>query len=249
MELPPNISKNGIAPTNGGGRSPVHTSTSQSKKFMINAIKTWIRPGNKRQFINEMKDGAAVLDVGCGNSTVLRIKALKPGIIYYGIDVDDYNQTPEAKAACAAYIITPGEAFAETIKKWDRTFDYIICTHNLEHCNDPYATLRALLGKVSGGGRVFIAFPSSATPDFPSRRGTLNFRDDSTHRTLIDLKMVKAIIGEAGLELETVVPRYQPTIMRLIGMLFEPASALLRRNLWGTWEFYGFETIVVARRP
>ena len=60
-------------------------------------LKALPRPGNKRDFLNGIRNGASVLDIGCGNSSVLRIKAIKPDVKYTGIDIGDYNQSDLAK--------------------------------------------------------------------------------------------------------------------------------------------------------
>lgn len=216
--------------------------------YLTSRIKASLRPKNKRDFIMQMNDGGSILDVGCGNSTVVRIKQVKPRARYTGIDVGDYNQSSEAKALCHRYLIVAPERFSHEIRALE-TFDYIICSHNLEHCDDPFDTLDALLSRVAPGGRVYIATPSQASLRFPHRKGTLNFHDDTTHRSPIDSGRVLDVIQKNGLRLDVFIPRYRPLAMMLAGLLLEPFSAISRRNLYGTWELYGFETVIWATRP
>lgn len=211
-------------------------------------IKALPRPGNKRDFLNTIRDGAAVLDVGCGNNSVLRIKALKPNVEYTGVDIGDYNQSESAKKMCHRYVLTTDEGFTDTIRNLGEVYDYVICTHNLEHCADPYGTLSACLACVAPGGSIFIATPAKETVGFPHRRGTLNFTDDTTHRTLIDPDRVQAELSANNFEAVKYFRRYQPLAMSALGLLTEPVSAILKKNLYGTWELYGFETIFWARK-
>lgn len=211
-------------------------------------LKALPRPGNKRDFLNGIRDGASVLDVGCGNNSVLRIKAIKPNVKYTGVDIGDYNQTETAKKMCHRYLLTTDEAFTDTIRNLGENFDYVICTHNLEHCADAYGTLSACLARVAPGGSIFIATPAKETVGFPHRKGTLNFTDDTTHRTLVDPEKVLAEMEANNFELVKYFRRYQPLAMRIIGLATEPFSALMKKNLYGTWELYGFETIFWARK-
>ena len=48
-------------------------------------------------FVNYLPSSAEVLDVGCGNASVLAVKAIKPNCNYTGIDVCDYHQTERSK--------------------------------------------------------------------------------------------------------------------------------------------------------
>jgi hypothetical protein len=49
-------------------------------------------------------------------------------------------------------------------------------------------------------------------------------------------------------EITFAVKRYQPFILALLGLLLEPISMLTRKKLPGTWELYGFESIIWAKK-
>ena len=84
--------------------------------------------------------------------------------------------------------------------------------------------------------------------DFRTGRGTLNFADDTTHRTLVDPKKVLTELEDNNFQMVKYFRRYQPLAMRIIGLAAEPFSVLMKKNLYGTWELYGFETIFWARK-
>ena len=220
----------------------------QLYKKALNFLKVLIRPYNKRHFINQIEDGSSVLDIGCGNNSVVRIKELKPNTIYTGVDVGDYNQSDTSKTLCQKYLICPPEKFAETIASLTGSYRYLICTHNLEHCNQPYETLEALVSRAAKRSEIFIAFPSASTIKFPNRKGTLNFRDDPTHNEVIDSAKVRLILANSGFTEFYVSLRYRSICMVAIGLLLEPISALLGKNMPGTWELYGFESVIWCKR-
>ena len=94
-------------------------------------------------------------------------------------------------------------------------------------------------------GRVFISFPTSASTEFPKRIGTLNYYDDKTH---VDeppnLEIVIDELEKNGVTVEMVIERSRPLILRCIGAVLEPFSKYFGRTFPGTWEYYGFETIL-----
>ena len=84
---------------------------------------------NKEKFISSLADNAKILDVGCGNASVINVKKLKPNCIYTGIDISDYAQTITSKSMMDEYIITTTENFATSIKNIPGEFDEINPTH------------------------------------------------------------------------------------------------------------------------
>ena len=42
--------------------------------------------------------------------------------------------------------------------------------------------------------------------------------------------------------------RYRPIVFFLIGLILEPISIITKRCLKGTWELYGMETIIHAKK-
>jgi hypothetical protein len=60
--------------------------------FVIkNKIRILLQPQGKTAFIHNMKRGANVLDVGCGNDSAYRLKKMRPDVHYDGIDIDHQN--------------------------------------------------------------------------------------------------------------------------------------------------------------
>lgn len=139
---------------------------------VVSFFKKLLRPRGQRSFMSSIKkENCKILDVGCGNQSSYFFKQVKPDCVVYGIDVGDFNQSDESKGLYYQYIIAQPKTFSRSIKNIEEDFDIIISNHNIEHCNDPENTFRAMLDRTSLGGYLFIATPSLRSINFPSRGG------------------------------------------------------------------------------
>ena len=128
-------------------------------------FKKILRPWGQRSFLSSIKkDNCKILDVGCGNASSIFLKTVKPNSIAYGIDVVDFKQSNESKGLYEHYIISKPEMFARSIQNIQEDFDIIISNHNIEHCNDPESTFRAMVDRAALGGHLFIATPQAFVP-------------------------------------------------------------------------------------
>jgi SAM-dependent methyltransferase len=204
----------------------------------------------KGTFIRSLPRGGRILDVGCGNESPAYFKWLRHDLYYIGIDVADYYQDALSIRAADEYHITASGGFVEAINRFCGSMDGVVSSHNLEHCDDYRAVLKAMVGVLKPGGRMYLSFPSEASTRFPHRRGCLNFFDDSTHRHLLSWQAVVEDLHAFGMVFEFSARRYRPLIPAFFGLLFEPVSALRNEVLrtGGTWALYGFETVIWAMR-
>ena len=212
-----------------------------------NFLKKILRPRGQRSFLSSIKkDNCKILDVGCGKNSVF-LKSVKPDSSVYGVDVSLFEQTDKSKALYEKLIICESEDFAQSIQNLGLCFDVVISNHNIEHCEDPQSTFRAMVNRTAPGGHLFIATPSLASVDFPSRGGGLNFFDDATHQRPVDL--MELFSSESHrLECRYYTKSAKPVIWHLIGGMHELASRKIDRILLGTWDYYGFEQIMWARK-
>jgi SAM-dependent methyltransferase len=213
------------------------------------ALVTWLRPRGKQAFLKSLPPDATVLDVGCGNNSPLDAKVLRPNLIYTGLDIGDYNQQDSIRYA-DTYILVPPAEFANTISAHEGGMDAVVSSHNLEHCDDPAAVLNAMLAALRPGGRLFLAFPCEESVRFPSRRGTLNFFDDGTHKAVPSWNTVLDTLRTRGITLDYACRRYRPKLLASLGLALEPLGRLLGHNMpaGSTWALYGFETVIWGRR-
>jgi SAM-dependent methyltransferase len=212
----------------------------------MTSLKAFVRRRGRTSFLAKLGATPWVLDVGCGNGSPVTFKKVNPNMVYVGLDIHDDNQGLIADE----YIITTPEQFPEAIEQRCNSFDAIVCNHNIEHCLFPSRTLRAIVGALKEGGKLYLAFPCSESERFPSRIGTLNFYDDPTHCYLPDVKEIVEILYSEGCRVEFLAKRYRPILPFIFGLVLEPLSILTRKCMplsW-TWALYGFETVIWATR-
>jgi len=209
-----------------------------------------MKPAGKDAFVKKVRHYGRLLDVGCGNNSAERVSLLRSDLYYIGVDIGDYNNTKTSNQLIDKLVLTNPIDFANSIESIVPKVDAIICAHNLEHCNDFRAVIRAMASVLDKNGALFLSYPCVNSICFPSRKGTLNFYDDPTHVNLIDTKEVVKILEGNGISVERLIYRYRPIVPFVIGLLFEPVAFLLKRNgpFGSTWALYGFETIVIGKK-
>lgn len=225
-------------------------SCGEKKNWLYHLIKyKFIRvPWGKQAFVLKLPEKARILDVGCGNNSPLGTKKWRPDIEYYGIDVGDYNNSEESLKHADRYMIAAPSEFAETIRSIEVKFDAVISNHNIEHCNQPVETLRAVCAVLKQGGKLYLAFPCEKSVSFPSRKGTLNFYDDPTHIWLPSYKDVLKILKKNNMKIIFARQQYKPVYSWLWGGVLENRSRKMNKVLKGTWGFWGFETVIWAEK-
>lgn len=213
------------------------------------AVGKIIKPRYGRDgFLKKINPKGELLDVGCGNNSSYYIKNQQPNIIYTGIDIGDYNQTKPNLAD--HYIITTPEKFSETIANLPTLFDAVVSAHNLEHCSDREKTLDAMIKVLKPGGYMFLSFPTEASVHFPGpRKGTLNYYDDKTHKgTPPKYKEVIAKLEQNNMKIVFARKSYKPFFLYCIGFLMEWKSKKDKEVRSWTWAYWGFETIIWAKK-
>jgi SAM-dependent methyltransferase len=204
------------------------------------------RPHRKIDFLNRLPIASEILDVGCGSDSPYLVKSLFPECNYTGIDVSDYRQ---AKPNLADhYVLVDSERFPDGIRSLGKEFDAVISSHNIEHCDDRGETLEAMTNVVKDGGRLYMSFPTETSVNFPSRAGCLNYYDDPTHKsTPPDFDAIVDLLSRKEFSILYSAKRYQPLLFWALGLVSEPISKR-RGRMRGTWEYYGFESIIWAQK-
>ena len=213
-------------------------------------LRAGLDPAGKFNFLRSLPPGARLLDVGCGNKSATLYKGYRPDLEYVGIDIADYNITTADKEVMDRHVVCAPEQFADGIRSLEGGFDAVLSSHNLEHCLDPASVMDAMCGVLRPGGRLYLAFPSEASTGFPSREGSLNFHDDPTHINLFQFDALVSEVTSRGLQVERTVRRNRGRLGLpfLLGAIQEPWSRRAGKVLRGTWYYWGFESVIVARR-
>ena len=220
---------------------------------LIDRIWVWLfRRHHKEDFLMKMsgEDGTRILDVGCGNYSVLKVRRYCKGkheIFYSGLDVGDYNITESSKDNADEYVIVAPEDLAEAILRWEDKEDMVICSHNLEHRNEPEKVLTNIVRALKEGGKLYLSFPSEESVNFPKGfAGCLNYYDDLSHREMIIWSDVLETLKGCGMDIIFQSKNYRPILLRIIGFLLWPISKHRKQILPGVWEYFGFESVIWA---
>lgn len=200
-------------------------------------IKKTLRPRGQRSFISSIqKENCNILDVGCGKNSIF-LKSVKPNSYVCGVGISFFEQTNESKALYDSLIICEAENFPQSIQNIKKDFDIVISNHNIEHCNDPHATFKSMVNRIKVGGMLFFSTPSLKSINFPSRGGVLNFYDDPTHISPIDL--AKLFESESHrLECKYYNNSYKPPIWWFLGLVQEYISKKRDFIRVGTYDYY-----------
>ncbi|TDY25511.1 SAM-dependent methyltransferase [Paraburkholderia sp. BL6665CI2N2] len=212
-----------------------------------NFLKKILRPNGKMHFLSQLQQNASILDVGCGNNSPFDTKNILPNSHYTGLDIGDYNQIKPNKAD--SYILSTPENFSNEISMFTNEFDAVISAHNIEHCDDRLGTFQAMLKSLKPGGKIFLSFPCEQSKFFPKRAGTLNYYDDPTHKySPPDFDSFLVTLKDYNFQIIFATKNYKSTSLWVLGLLIEPISKIRNRVMLGTWEFYGFESIIIAKK-
>ena len=151
------------------------------------------------------RPGAQLLDAGCGNHSPSVTKRFFPDVEYSGIDNSDWNRDVGDAAAIDHFYELSLDDEAVLAKVPDDRFDAVVCSHVLEHLQDPTMTANALVRKLRPGGLAYFEVPSPRTVDWPHAkdgwwgiRGCLNFYDDPTHVAPVDLADIASSLRSEG---------------------------------------------------
>ncbi|WP_212743007.1 class I SAM-dependent methyltransferase [Sphingopyxis sp. 2PD] len=193
---------------------------------------------------------AKLFDVGCGNRSAERIKRVQPGIYYVGVDVSDFLQSEASYSAMDRYVRSDSASFATEIANIGEAFDAVISSHNIEHCEDQDAVLDAMCAALKPGGRLYLAFPTEAARNFPSRAGTLNFFDDPTHREVPSFSVIAERLERNGMTINKAIRRSRPWVYAAVGLILEPWSRISKKvdDAGAIWALWGFESIIWAEK-
>lgn len=217
------------------------------KSKIINKFRRLVRPHDKFSFVSKLSPRSYIFDIGCGNDSPFHIKSILPLSNYTGLDIGNYNQKSESFAD--TYILTTPEYFSKEIQNFHCRFDAVISTHNLEHCNNRNATLLAMLDAVKTGGQIYISFPCDKSINFPHRIETLNYYDDISHIGLPpDYNQILEILLSKRFEIIYTVKYNKPFFDYIRAALNENFSKIFRFNPKANWAYYGFESIIWARK-
>ena len=164
--------------------------------------KSYSNTGNE-EVLNFLKKPGKVLDIGCGVGDNARI--LKPlGFVIDGITISE-NELKEANLFLQkGYLFNLENGLPEEVKNWQ--YDYVICSHVLEHICYPEKLLNDIKCCIKEDGKMVVALPNLF--HYASRwelmRGEFNYQKagvwDNTHFKWYTFKTGKALLEDNGFQ-------------------------------------------------
>jgi cyclopropane fatty-acyl-phospholipid synthase-like methyltransferase len=221
-----------------------------SNHKVLALIEDVLDPKGKYTFMMKLKKGANIVDIGCGNKAYKIYAAQRPDISYNGIDVKvGYYDDKEYYNSPQITFLDPANFGAE-INKIEKKFDTVLSIHNIEHCENPDEVWHAMLNKMELGGLLYLRTPCEKSVNFPSRKGTLNFYDDKTHVTPVDIETLLNKTNKEQYQIVYFNKEYHGTLLsRVIGFFVDPISNMRGRVISKfTWHYWGFETLLILKK-
>ena len=225
------------------------------------ALLPWLRQDRVVRHLRLPRNGARLLDVGCGNGAFVR-RALALGWDAEGLDPD-----PDAVAAAGGL---GGRIATGSLPRTgcpDAAFAAVTLDHTIEHLHAPLEALREVFRLLQPGGAIWIATPNLDAIGHklfgPNWRGL----EPPGHLVLFNAKTLRAALAGSGYEgisqhRGPFVSRWWFTASHRIALggnpLAEQGPSLPRRwrrqALLADWRAFedpsrGEELIFTARRP
>lgn len=220
--------------------------------FAQQAVSDWIKAQNPKFAILKRFFGNAsfeLLDIGAGNRSASKTKALFPNCRYSGVDLTrDYNNDPEDFLQMDHFFeLDLTRLQFEVIP--DHHYDAILMTHVLEHLPNGDAVLIELTKKLKPGGIFYIEFPGPQSTRLPSMKGTLNFYDDHTHVRLYQHRQVGEWLQMASCQILSSGTR-RSVFYIAVTPLRIPFRWIRGKPVTGNifWDLLGFAEYVLARK-
>lgn len=120
-------------------------------------IENWLL---KREAFKDFvqKANGKILDVGCGDAQLyIYLKKYNPNsYTYYAIDIDFKHPNKFKGAHLKALDVSK-----DKLPYPDEFFDYIICSHIIEHLENPWHAMRELTRVMKKGGLMLFALPNN----------------------------------------------------------------------------------------
>ena len=208
------------------------------------SVRNIINPYNFDTFLRGLPKDSIILDVGCGNNSPMRVKKILPNSHYIGIDIQNYNQK-SVDLADEYYVVDKSE-FNNKINSF-KNIDVVISYHNLEHVDNRKLTLNAMKACLKKNGLIYIVTPSEKSIYFPSRKGTLNYFDDNSHKEKpVSFNWIIGELKNDRFEIIKSIKEYKPIWYYTIGLLKEFTKP--KQTTYYSWCFYGFEAIIISKK-
>ena len=176
-----------LTPSNAWGRhvvplvSPVRASIEQQMRHMPS------QPPDRQ---------GRLLDVGCGNGAFLKI-AQTAGWSVQGIDFDPIAVAEARRQGLAVDLCGIDQLAAQA-----QTYDWITCSHVLEHVHEPQQLLQSLHRLLRPGGTLWLQTPNLDSIGHRTYGPHWVGVDSPRHLTLLTLPSLRRALEKAGFQIK-----------------------------------------------
>lgn len=179
-----------------------HLNVAAGKCYDGRHPKHWLWRSHKQWILDRVRPGERVLDIGCGSSAYLLWMA-EMGCAVTGCDLDPARI--ELARRTMAHANLRFEVRDVTRDPPETPHDVVICSHVIEHLDDPVPLLRAL-GRCAP--RLLAAVPpeDSRWQKVMYRDLGLRWKDDEDHRREYTPALVRAQLEAGGWAVEELHP-------------------------------------------
>jgi methionine biosynthesis protein MetW len=168
--------------------------------------KVYINTGNVDVLRHVSTDRSHILDVGCGGGSLAAVlKSL--GHQVDGITISEEEKRSAVEHCREVFIHNLENGLPQSVL--GRKYDYVICSHVLEHIVYPKSLLKDIGGILKPGGRLIIALPNLM--HYKSRlkllAGNFEYKQagiwDYTHVKWYTFKTAQQLLRETGFKIKT----------------------------------------------
>jgi 2-polyprenyl-3-methyl-5-hydroxy-6-metoxy-1,4-benzoquinol methylase len=147
-----------------------------------------------------------LLDVGCGSGTTLKLGAL------LGFRTTGLEKDPSAVSAARCQGLNVLEGTYQALRECPRSFDYLICSHVLEHVHEPRLLLELVETTLRDRGVAFISCPNSQS--YVRKRFGASWRglEAPRHLAIPSLEYLVKSVRQLGFSVNRVDPVGSTTV-------------------------------------
>lgn len=190
-----------------------------------------------------------LLDIGAGNASARKTRSLFPNCTYYGLDLNRAYGNTEEDFRLMEQFYEMDLTLLDFHLLPDHFFDAIWIVHVIEHLHNGDEVIKKLIDKLKPGGYMYVEYPGKKSTTLPSMKGTLNFKDDSTHVRLYSIPELKKLFESNHCQVISSGKRrswfYVTVIPFRIGLRW-----IRNKSVTGNifWDLLGFAEYVYVRK-